>query len=42
VVGLHQRQAQEHRIAGHIGGKHPASPEVTHGIDGASRTGQQA
>jgi hypothetical protein len=41
VVGLYQRQAQEHRIAGHIGGKQPASPEVTNGIDGASRTGQQ-
>jgi hypothetical protein len=39
VVGLYQRQAQEHRIAGHSGGKHPASPEVTDGIDGASRTG---
>jgi hypothetical protein len=24
VVGLYQRQAQEYRIAGHIGGKHPA------------------
>jgi hypothetical protein len=24
VVGLHQCQAQKHRIAGHIGGKHPA------------------
>jgi hypothetical protein len=39
VVGLYQRQAQEHRIAGHSGGKHPASPEVTDGINGASRTG---